>query len=205
MNKIINKAKKSITDQKKKYLFLSVIMLVGIISGILFIFFISKEDKSLVKQELEIFFTNIQNKKLNYFSSFTNSIISNFLYLFVIWLLGISIIGLPIIIFLLFFKGFIFGFSFSSIITNYGIRGIFLSITYQFPHHLLLLIIYLLMGFYAINFSIRLFRLLFLKENINLTFSFKRYNQIAGFCLIGILICSLLEVFLTPFLINFFL
>lgn len=205
MNKIMNKAKKSITNQKKKYLFLSVIMLVGIISGILFIFFISKEDKSLVKQELEIFFSNIQNKELNYLSSFINSILSNFLYLFFIWLLGISIIGIPVVIFLLFFKGFIFGFSFSSIIINYGIRGVFLSIVYQFPHNLLSLIIFLLMGFYAINFSIRLFRVLFLKENINLTLYFKRYNQIALFCIIGIFISSLLEVFLAPFLMNFFL
>ena len=49
MNKIMKKVKQSITNQKKKYLFLTTILIVGIISGIIFIFFISKEDKSLVK------------------------------------------------------------------------------------------------------------------------------------------------------------
>ncbi len=205
MNKVINKTKTNIINQKKKYLFLTVIMLIGIISGIVFIFFISKQDKLLVKQELEMFFSNIQSKKLNYLSSFYNSISSNLIYLLVIWILGISIIGIPIVIFLLFFKGFILGFSLSSIIVNKGFKGILIALTYQFPHHILSLILFLLIGFYAINFSSRLFKVLFLKENINLVQTFKRYNQIAIICIVGLFISSILEVFVAPFLMNFFL
>ncbi len=205
MKAIKNRIHKSITNQKKKYLFLSVMILVGIISGIIFIFFISKEDKSLVKQELEIFFTNIHTKKLNYISSLINSISTNLIYLLGIWLLGISIIGIPIVLFLLFLKGFILGFSISSIIYNYGMKGFLISIGYIFPHHILLLVMLLLMGFYAINFSARLFKVLFLKETINLAQVFKRYNQITGICIIGIVISSILEIFLAPFLMNLFL
>ena len=205
MNKIIVKAKKSITNQKKKYLFLTTIISIGILSGILFIFFISKEDKSLVKTELTTFFTYIQTNDIHYLTAFTNSLFSNLTYLVIIWILGISIAGIPIIIFLLFFKGFILGFSFSAVIANYGVKGILLSMAYQLPHALLLLIIFLLIGFYAINFSIRLFRNLFLKEQINLGPYFKRYNQIAIISIIGILICSLLETFLSPVFMNFFL
>lgn len=205
MNKIMNKAKKNITMQKKKYLFLATIVLIGIISGILFIFFISKEDKSLVKDELDTFFEYIKGNKINYLSTFINSILSNFSYLLIVWILGISIVGMPIIVFLLFFKGFIFGFSFSSVIANYGFKGILLASAYQIPHYLLLLILFVLLGFYAINFSIRLFRVLFLKENINLTPYFKRYNQVAIICVVGSVICSLLETFLSPILMNLFL
>ena len=205
MNKIIVKAKKSITNQKKKYLFLTTIISIGILSGILFIFFISKEDKSLVKTELTTFFTYIQTNDIHYLTAFTNSLFSNLIYLIIIWILGISIAGIPIIIFLLFFKGFILGFSFSAVIANYGVKGILLSMAYQLQHALLLLIVFLLIGFYAINFSIRLFRNLFLKEQINLGPYFKRYNQIAIISIIGILICSLLETFLSPVFMNFFL
>jgi len=205
MNNVMNKAKKNIINQRKKYLFLSTIILIGIISGILFIFFISKEDKSLVKIELEAFFNYIKENKINYFSSFINSVTSNFLYLIIIWVLGISIIGMPIIIFLLFFKGFIFGFSFSSVIANYGFKGILLAGSYQLPHQLLLIVFLLLIGFYAINFSIRLFRVLLLKENINLVLYFKKYNKITIICIIGIIICSIIETFLSPVLINLFL
>ena len=205
MNKVIIKAKNNFISQKKKYLFLSIMTLIGVISGILFIFFISKTDKLLVKDELTLFFTNLKENNLDYVSSLINSLSSNFLYFIIIWILGISIIGMPIIIFMLFFKGFIFGFSISSIVSNYGFKGILIATGYHLPHNLILLILYLLISFYAINFSIRLFRILFLKENINLNHYFKRYNQVMIICLLVSILCSLLEVFLAPVLINLFL
>lgn len=205
MNRIINRAKKNITAQKKKYLFLVTIILIGIISGFLFIFFISKEDKSLVKLELENFFNYIKLNDINYFDSLINSVSSNLLYLIIIWILGISIVGMPVIIFLLFFKGFVFGFSFSSIVVNYGVKGFLLATGYQMPHHLLMLACIILLGFYAINFSVRLFRILFLKENINLSMYFKKYNKIFLICIFIGLLCSILETFLSPVLINLFL
>lgn len=205
MNKIIKRAKNNVVNQKRKYLFLTIIMTIGIISGIIFIFFISKEDKSLVKQELELLFSNIKDNKLNYGNSLINSVSSSLVYLSIIWILGVSIIGIPVVIFMLFLKGFVFGFSISSIIANYGFNGVILSFITQIPSNLILLIIYLLMGFYAINFSIRLFQVLFFKKEVNLSFYFKRYNQIALISLGCIVIASLVETFLIPFLVKFFL
>lgn len=205
MNKILNKAKSNVINQKKKYLFLSVIMLIGIISGVLFIFFVSKEDKLQVKEQLELFLVNIKNKNLNNFSSLINSLLSNGLYIVSFWILGISIIGIPIIVFLLFLKSFIFGFSIASIIYNYGFKGIMLAIVYQIPHNLVYLVLLLLLSFYAINFSIKLFRVLFLKENISLSLYFKRYNKILLVCIVCSIVCSIFEIFVTPVLINLFL
>lgn len=205
MNKIIKRAKNNVVNQKRKYLFLTIIMTIGIISGIIFIFFISKEDKSLVKQELELLFSNIKDNKLNYGNSLINSVSSSLVYLSIIWILGVSIIGIPVVIFMLFLKGFVFGFSISSIIANYGFNGVILGFITQIPSNLILLIIYLLMGFYAINFSIRLFQVLFFKKEVNLSFYFKRYNEIALISLGCIVIASLAETFLIPFLVKFFL
>ncbi len=205
MNKAITKSMKNIAAQKKKYLFLIVITLIGILSGIIFIFFISKADKLLIKDELNSFLLNIKNNNLDYYSSFFQSFSSNFIYLIIIWLLGISIIGIPIIIFLLFFKGFIFGFGISSMISNFGLKGIGLSLGYQLPHLLIMLLIFLLISFYAINFSVKLFRILFLKDNINLSPYFKKYIQILIISLVFSLICSIMETFLSPILINLFL
>lgn len=164
MNQVMMKAKKSIHNQKKKYLFLSVIMIIGFISGILFIYFITKEDKSLVKNELETFFLCIKNNDFKYWHSFVNGLISNSLYFFIVWILGISIIGIPIIIFMLFLKCFTLGFSVSSIINHYGLKGIFLALSELFPHSIILVVLLLLLSFYAINFSVHLFHSLFLKK-----------------------------------------
>lgn len=202
MNRLTLRTKKHLEIQKKKYLFLFSIILVGIISGILFILFISKEDKQLIKKEFELIFDTINNHKINYFDTFINSISSNLLSLISIYILGISIIGIPFIILFLFMKGFVFGFSISSLINVYKFKGLIGSFIYLFPHHFIMLIIWILLGFHSINFSIKLFRYLFLKENITLNRSFKNLNKVLLISFIGLIICSLIEVFLSPILID---
>ena len=205
MNNMFLKTKKSIINQKKKYLFFTILSLIGIISGFLFIYFISKTDKLLVHDEINLFLNSVKDNNLNYGTTLLNSIVSNLLYFIFIWILGISIIGIPIILFLIFLKSFIFGFSISSIINVLGIKGILVALFYQLPHNLVLLVLFVLISFYAVNFSIKLFRMLFFKENINLSFYFKKYNLILFICILISIGCSLIEVFLVPYLINLFL
>ena len=75
--KNINKDK--LLVQKKKYAFLLTIMALGILAGILFVFFISSEDKTLLLDNLNGFFTSIKENKLNYTDSLINSISGNLL------------------------------------------------------------------------------------------------------------------------------
>lgn len=205
MKNIMKQTKQKLLKQKGKYLFLVVISLIGIISGMLFVFFLSKEDKSLAIDKLNSFLNSVTSNNLNYTSSLINSILSNLLYLIIIWILGISIVGIPVIIFLLFFKNFIVGFNFLLIIRNLGFKGVLVAIFGELIYGIITITSLILLSFYAINFSIRLYRVLFLKENINLGIYFKRFNQIMIICLIVSLISSIIEVFLCPFLINLFL
>jgi len=191
--------------QKKKYLFLIIIMFLGLIAGITFLFFISKEDKQLLIESMNNFFISIKEHKLDYINGLINSITSNCLYISIIWILGISIVGIPLILFLLFFKSFVLGFSITSIIANYGFKGVFLAFSYIFPHQLLFMLIRLLLGFYSISFSNKLFKVLFLKKNINLKEYFNKYLKILGICLIASIISSLIEIYITPNFINLFI
>ncbi len=204
MNITINKAKASILRQKKIYLALIILVIIGIICGAVFTTIITDIDKNLVKEQLSQFFNQIKISNINYNKAIVNSIASNLIYSFGIWLLGISIIGLPLIIFFLFMKGFIVGFAGSSIISFYGLKGIIGAFTYIFPHHLISLAISILLSFYAISFSNKLFSYLFLKKEINFKHVMHRYIKILIISIIGLLLCSLFEVYLSPFLIKFF-
>ena len=166
MNRVFYRTKKHVEEEKKKYIFLLSIIIIGIISGCLFILFITKEDKQLIHNNLENIIDTITGKKINYLKTFINSISSNLISLIGLYILGISIIGIPIIVFFLFLKGFTLGFSFISLVSKYRIKGLLGSVSYLFPHEFIKIIIFILMGYYTINFSIRLFRYLFLKENI---------------------------------------
>ena len=188
--------------QKKKYVFLIMVMALGILAGILFVFFISSEDKALLLDNLNSFFTSIKENKLNYTDSLMNSNLRSILF---IWLLGISVIGIPFILGFLVFKCFVLGFSISSILVNYGFKGILVAISYVFPHQLLYLVMWLLLSFYALSFSCKLFKLLFLKKNINLKEHFRKYLKILLICLLSSCLVSLFEVYVTPQLIKLFI
>lgn len=194
----------NINSQKKKYIFLLVIVIVGLIFGIVFSQIISKSDKLVVDNTVTNFFSSIEKGSIDYKDGLKSSVLSNILYLSSVWFLGISVIGLPIVLFLLFIKGFILGFSIGSIIRIYKLKGIIGAFLYIFPHHIISIIISILITFYAVMFSIKLFKYLFLHQEINFKTLMKKYLKILLICFIGFIICSLLETYLSPILINLF-
>ena len=205
MNNKLYAAKNSIIKQKKLYRIIITLMIFGIISGILFIFFISKESKTKALVSIKNFFDLMNTSTgINYGKSLLNTLVNNIGYVLFIWLLGISIIGLPITIVLAFMKSFIVGFSISSIISCYKAKGILGAFLYVFPHQIIILFIYLLLSFYSISFSIKLFKSLFLKQTINFRVVMQKYIKILLISLIGIIIVSLYEVFISTYFIKLF-
>lgn len=204
MNQAIDKAKNSILKQKKMYVILIILTIIGIICGVIFTSILSDIDQNLVKEQLTNFFNQIKDGDINYTNGIINSITSNLLYCIGTWFLGISVIGLPVILFLLFMKGFITGFSVSSIISIYKWKGIIGAITYIFPHHILSLCVSILLTFYAMSFSIKLFSSLFLKKEINFKEAMRRYIKVLCISIIVFLICSIFEIYVSPFLIKLF-
>ena len=175
-----------------KLLFISVI---SILLGIFYMAIISKQNKESVEESLKLFFQSIN--KLNYQKAIVNCLSSNIFYLLAIWLLRISIIGIPFILLILILKSFILGFSISSILYFYKLKGILIALIYIIPLILNLLTI-LFLGYYAIIFSKNLIRLLFLKKEIRFKNIMRRYSKIFLFCLGMIIISSILEIYVVP-------
>ena len=169
---------------------------------IIYAIILNQSDHNLVTTSLNSFFDSIKNNNIDYKSALINSLIGNIFFVTFIFLLGISIIGIPIIILSLAITSFIFGFSLSSIIYTYHFNGILKAITYLFPHQLITLLTALFLGFYALYFGIKLFKYLFMGKDINLRMSMKRYLQVYITVLLVYIACSFIEVFLSPALIK---
>ena len=191
--------------EKKKYIFLISIAVIGIIIGIIFSNIISDNDKILVENKLTTFFINIKNNKdINYLSNFLNSFLNNTTTLIIIWILGLSIIGLVLNNFILFFKTFIIGFGIGSIINIYLYKGIVGALLYIFPHMLINVFVFIVLIYYANNFSIKLFKSLFLKKEFKFNEIMKKYSKILLYGFSLLIISSLLETFLSPIIIKLF-
>ena len=165
---------------------------------------INKADKILVEDKLTTYFLNIKdNKNINYFGNLLNSFLNNNLYLIIIWLLGLSIIGIVLNNFIIFFKSFVIGFSIGSIINVYLYKGIIGALIYIFPHHIINILVYVVLIYHANNFSIKLFKTLFLKQDNKIKELMPKYLKILLYCFIALSISALLETFLSPFIIKF--
>ena len=189
---------------KKIFIFITILLIIGFIAGTLYITILSNTDKELIKDTITNYFTQIKESKVNYNDQFYNSIISNVIYIVGIWLLGISIIGLPIIVCLVFYKSFIMGFSITSIIYNYKVKGILLSFTYSFPYQILNVIIISFISLYAIKVSLSIVKMMVSKKQINFKKLIKKYSVVLVICLFLSVISSLIEGYVTPNFIKLF-
>lgn len=198
-DKLKNKAGRN----KKILYFLLGLFIIGIGFGALLTVMMKVEDQTLVTDYLNQFFTQLKGNDLNYGSAFVQSILSNTLFILGIWLLGVSVIGIPIMIFMYFSQAFILGFTIASMIQNFSWKGIVLALFYTFPHQILGMIVYTILMIYAMTLSMTLIKAFTKKKTLDFKKVINKYLLVLGLCLVCALVMSLSEVFLMPFLMNF--
>lgn len=196
---MLTKLKYGAINNKKIIIFLFGLSLIGIISGSLFITTISSNDKVEVVEYIKGFIKNIND--FNIKSSIMSLLISNIGFIILIWLLGISIIGIPIILFMFFTKIFIIGFTISSFILSYKTKGVLLAIIYVLPLQIINILIYTLITLYAIKISNNLIYCIF-NKNTNYKLIPNKYVKILLISVVTIFINIIYESILFPFLLN---
>lgn len=203
MNKKLNSGLALILPNKKLNLFVIFIVVLGIISGSLFLMVLNENDKSEVINEISTFMANINTNNINNLNSFKNSLIEGMILIILSWILGMSIIGVIFNIFFIYMKSFIIGFSISSFILVYKYKGILSSLIYVIPSQLINILIILILGVYTLLFSKYLFKMIFIKDKtVNLGKFFKKYVLVFGICIILCVISSLCEAYLLPSLLK---
>ena len=198
MNNKLTKIISTIIPNKKINYFTFLVLTLGIISGSIFLVLISPNDKINVTTQITNFMSNINDNNISIVQALKNSLSINFTYVFLIWILGMSVIGIIFNIFLVYIKGFIIGFSISSIIYVYGIKGVLASIIYIFPHQILNILSVIILGIYSIMFTISLYKVILGERNTGIRAFIKKYIYILILCCVFTLISSSIEVLLTP-------
>ena len=202
MKKYMDKLKSNIRINKNLFVFLVVIIAVGIAAGSVFVTVLNNEDKVMVSDYLNNFLNNLNSNNLNYSGTLVNTLIFTLGGVFLIWLLGISVIGFILILLFLFIKAFALGFSIGSIIINFNFKGILIALAYIVPHHIINMMIFLLISSYALILSYRLINSFTKKKSFEFKGIFNKYLFVLGFSLIILLISVLYEVYGAPKLIN---
>lgn len=198
----MDRLKNKIRIDKNLVLFLLVLGLTGIVAGSLFVTILNSSDKQLVSEHLNTFLDNIESSKIDYIFVLKNNMITNISYILLIWLLGISVIGLPILLIIFFSKTFILGFSIGSIISCFKFKGILFSLAYIFPGSIISLLAILTITMYAMSFSFKLIYAIFKKKTIDFKIMINRYSSILFIILIIIILMNLYDTFIMPNIIK---
>ena len=134
---------------KKLYVFMSIILVIGFIVGIVFVVLLDEATK-------EILFLNINEVLQNFSYVNTNDLIIHLVILSSLLILSMFLIGGPFVLFFLFFmfyNGFSIGFIISSLTCIFGIKGILFGSIYVIIYKLLFLIM-------LVVFSVNLFKII---------------------------------------------
>ncbi len=205
MKKIWDKTFTKIHTNKRMLVFLFTLLFMAVLFGSFFATKLSSDDLDAIKSSLDTFFTMTKQNKLNPLQAFFQSFGANIAFAIAIWILGISVIGAPLMIVLFFMKAFTLGFTIASMIKIYHIKGLLYSLIYIFPHQVINLLVFIFFIMFSMSLSITLFQAIIKKKTVDFSKVMNRYVFILAVTVIILIITSLLEIYLMPFLFRMLL
>lgn len=114
--------KNHVSNNKREYLIVLLIFIIGIFLGVLFVNNMQESPKNEINNYFNSFIEKIKNTdKINSISLLQNSIIQNVILAVIIWFFGTTVIGLPIVFGVVLYRGFCLGYTISICV---GIMGI---------------------------------------------------------------------------------
>lgn len=184
----------------KKILLVSSILLgLGILSGIIFFFITTSLDKMIVKNMMSEF---VKIKTNVTFSTFINSFKYNIIYIVIITLSSLLVIFSPLVLLINYYKGLTIGFLISSTISTFKLKGILYFVALLFPHHILMSILLIIYSSIMFKLSLKLLKVIYMNEPINLNIFIKKVLILFITSLIVCIIISLLEIYISPLLLG---
>jgi len=194
--KFLDKLLNNIRFEKKYVLFTLVLVLLGILTGSLFIVILDKTDKNIVVEYISSFIDNIKNNNINSLEFLKNTLLTNYIIIIIFTLIGFSFFFFPINILILFYKSFVIGFTLSSFILTYSLKGLLLSIIYIFPNLIINILLFSLITAFTMQNSINMIKYIINKQNINMRHYFNKYFSILFLISIILLLTGLYESYI---------
>ncbi|MFC4767241.1 stage II sporulation protein M [Effusibacillus consociatus] len=191
-----------VQEHSKLFVYTIVLFIVGVLFGAIVVNALADGQKADLFNYLKGFFGLVNDQRLPDSAYVTwHSIATNLKMLGLIWILGLSIIGLPLIVVLMFLKGFTIGFTVGFLVDNFASKGLLFAILAVLPQNLLIVPSLIIAGVAGIAFSLMLVRSRF-TQNMPLYQKFLSYTilmLILGVCLV---LASFVEGYVSPLLMK---
>ncbi|MNH95724.1 Stage II sporulation protein M [compost metagenome] len=146
-------------EQTPLYIFVAVLFLVGVVFGALIVSALTLDQQQELGDYLGNFFVTVDQQGLPAApDSYWEIAALNLKWIGLIWILGLSVIGLPGILILDFLKGVLIGFTVGCMVSEYSWHGMLFALVSVAPHNLVLIPVLLVGSAAAIAFSLLMIR-----------------------------------------------
>lgn len=177
--------------------------LVGLAIGSIAVKVLDLNQKNDLVVYLNRFFQIMDKENIKNSSIFYQSIKNNFQTVFFIWLLSITVIGIPVTLFIISFRGFIVGFTVAFFIEGLGWKGLLLTIFAILPQNIVYIPCIIGIAALSLKFSLNV-----LKRNLSNGVVNQYKNSIVNYTIfvgaIFLIMCigSIIEAYISPLLIK---
>lgn len=145
---------------KKFYLFLSIIFVIGLILGVIFLIYLDEASKDILFLNINEWLQGISNSNIN-------NIVLHIIMLSSMFLLSIFLIGIPFVLFFAFYNGFSVGFTVTSLTSIFSIKGLLYGIIYVIITKGIYLFFLSIIIVSLLRVSLIILKSIFNKENID--------------------------------------
>jgi stage II sporulation protein M len=189
-------------EHAKLFIFTIVLFIVGVVFGAIVVNALADGQKADLFNYLRGFFALVNDNNLADARYVTwHSVGTNLKMLGLIWVLGVSIIGLPLIVVLIFLKGFTIGFTVGFLVDNFASKGLMFAILAVLPQNLLIVPVLVIAGVAGIAFSLMLVRSRF-TQDMPLYPRFLAYTFLMLILCVCLVVASFIAGYVSPFLMK---
>jgi len=188
------------------YIFVSVLFLMGVVFGVIMVNTLTLDQKQEMLQQIGSFFYTLTDRADAEGSDlFVGSLVLHAKWLLLIWLFGISVVGLPLILVLDFLKGVLVGFSIGYLVGQFSWKGALFALASVAPQNLIVIPALIVSSVTAVAFSIRLIKNRFLRHadsREQMLQPLLRYSGMTAAFLVALAIAAVVEGFVSPALMR---
>lgn len=180
------------------YLLVVACFLAGIVAGALVVQFLTPEQLAELASFLDLSLAGLAGASLDQRALVQKALGQNLRFLLLVGFLGLTVVGVPLVLALIWLRGFMLGFTVGFLITEKAAAGVLLSAFTILPQNLFYIPACVVAGAQAVGFSLRLIR------GRQLAFSPPLWEQFFGYvvALAGVLVLvgvgGLVESYLMP-------
>ncbi len=179
-------------NNSKEYLLVIIIFIIGMFIGVMLVNNTSAENQQIIENYILNFIEKLKLiANLDKLNLLTTSIKDNIILAIALWIAGTTIIGMPIVLGIILFRGFCFGYTVAAVTFTLGLgKGIFFCILSLFLQNIFFILAILTIGVS----SIKLYKSIIAdrrKENIKI--EIVRHTVISLLMLVVLIFSSFIE------------